>query len=224
VFVRDETDGEGLPTWVTELGISDARTGREATDAARQRLLDAGRIVLSQASEYTTGHVVFSGLFARAQGLHEACASAADNENPYAAFTLLRAYAENAAAVLYLIDKPANLDRFWRGPGVPIGRITNHAQTRFAGFKAVYGELSKYAHPFALSILASHRVTDEADRVVEWSSVPGFRHLDEQLLAFGWTVELADATANLLGAFAVKFQLVTLPARLDEFRGPTEPL
>jgi hypothetical protein len=36
-------------------------------------------------------------------------------DNPYAAFTLLRSYAENAAAILYVTDKPETLERFWRG-------------------------------------------------------------------------------------------------------------
>jgi hypothetical protein len=106
------------------------------------------------------------------------------------------------------------LDRFWRdGPGVPIGRITNHAQKRLPGFKRVYSGLSKYAHPSALSILASHRATE--GQWFEWSSAPRFRFDVEQLFAYAWAVELADATANLLRRFAVTFRLVT-PQTTDE--------
>lgn len=66
------------------------------------------------------------GFLARAQGLHEAVVAAIKADNPYAAFTLLRPYAENAAAILYMTDKPETLERFWRGePHVAIGRITN---------------------------------------------------------------------------------------------------
>jgi hypothetical protein len=43
---------------------------------------------------------VFSGLLARAQGLHEGSVAAIAADNPFAAFPLLRSYAENAAALL----------------------------------------------------------------------------------------------------------------------------
>jgi hypothetical protein len=44
--------------------------------------------------------VIFSGFVARAQCLHEAATQMIDAENPHAAFTLLRAYAENTATIL----------------------------------------------------------------------------------------------------------------------------
>jgi hypothetical protein len=70
------------------------------------------------------------------------------------------------------------LDRFW-GRGdlhpVPIGRIVGYAQQRFGGFKPIYAQLSEYAHPGSLSLLASHRLIDEASRRVEWRSGPAFK-------------------------------------------------
>ena len=65
-------------------------------------------------------HLVFSGFLARAQGFHEGAVAAIAADNPYAAFTLLRAYAENAAAILYVKDHPAQLERFWRDTRVSI--------------------------------------------------------------------------------------------------------
>ena len=50
------------------------------------------------------------------------------------AFTLLRAYAENTAAILYAKDHPNLAANWWDvdGHGIPIGKITNHAQTLLA--------------------------------------------------------------------------------------------
>jgi hypothetical protein len=201
----DERDKGPLPPWVRALGISDVKSGRGQAKAAWRLLIDAGREGLSSADDYATAHVVFSGLLARAQGLHEGTVAATDAGNPHAAFTLLRAYAENTAAILYVKDHPAQLDSFWReldGPGVKIGRITPYAMSRLAGFKDVYSDLSKYAHPQALSILASSRV---AGREVLWSSAPSFRSEREQILAYAWSVELAEASSHLLVEFATRF-------------------
>jgi hypothetical protein len=132
-------------------------------------------------------HVRLSGFLARAQGLHEGAVAAISADNPYAAFTLLRAYAENAAAILYVKDHPAQLERFWRdtrGPGVQIGRITNHAVSRFGGFKDTYSELSRYAHPQALSLLASSRVVE--GEALQWSSAPAFKADHDAVMACAW--------------------------------------
>ena len=123
--------------------------------------------------DYRVEHLVFSGFLARAQGLHKTAVAAISADNPYGAFTLLRAYAENAAATLYVKDHPADLEKFWldmRPPGIKTGTITNHAESRFEGFKGVYSELSRYAEPHALSSLASTRVRE--DGRVQWSSAP----------------------------------------------------
>jgi hypothetical protein len=163
-------------------------------------VLGSGEVV------YTTEVVVFSGLLARAHGLHEGAVTAIEADNPYAAFTLLRAYAENAAAILYLKDHPKTLDRFWRRdnnmPSVPIGKITNYAERRFGGFKPIYSQLSEYAHPASRSVLASHRIADDSRRVVEWTSSPAFRSESDLLVAWSWVVELAEATSHLLAEYS----------------------
>jgi hypothetical protein len=193
--------------WVEALGIRDAPSGYEAAWAARKRIFEPARRVIGSA-EYVTIHVlVFQGFLARAQGLHEGATSACSAENPHATFTLLRAYAENAAAILYAKDKPREVDRFWDidGHGISIGRITNYAQTRFEGFRGIYDQLSKFAHPQALGILASTSVTE--DRTLQWASAPRFKHSDDQLIAYAWAVELAEATRHLLYEFAQRYRL-----------------
>ena len=96
-------------------------------------------------------------------------------------------------------DNPTRLDQFWRPekPPVSIGKMTNHAK-RFAGFQPIYSELSEYAYPCSLSMLASHRITGEDKRTVQWRSAPSFRSGNDARVACGWTVELATATAHLL--------------------------
>ena len=114
---------------------------------------------------YQVEHTVLSGLLARAQGLHEGSVAAIGVGNPYATFTLLRAYAENAASILYIKDHPNQLAKFWQldDYGVSFGKITNYAVTRFAGFKGIYAQLSQYAHPAALGILAQPALSTAGD-------------------------------------------------------------
>jgi hypothetical protein len=94
---------------------------------------------------------------------------------PHAAFTLLRAYAENAAGILYAKDHPSRVDHFWdtEGHGVKIGPITNYAGKRFPGFKGIYDQLSKFAHPQAAGLLASSSISE--DNTVIWGSAPHFQ-------------------------------------------------
>jgi hypothetical protein len=184
--------------WIRDLGITDRLTGQEQARASWNALISAGRKVLGSGMDYKVEqHVVFSGFLAHAQGLHEGAVAAISADNPYAAFTLLRAYAENAAAILHVKDHPVQLEKFGReprGPGVPIGKIISHARVRFDGFKGIYSQLSQYAHPQALSLLASHRVVE--GRVVQWSSAPAFKSDRDAVIACAWVVELAKATSH----------------------------
>jgi hypothetical protein len=206
----DESGADvGLPAWIEERGITDRPTGQEQARASLDILISTGREILETSVNYRVEHLVFSGFLARAQGFHEGTVAAIGADNPYTAFTLLRAYAENTAAILYLKDHPAELDRFSRDThrqDVPIGEIINYATTRFRGFKGIYSELSKYAHPHALSLLASSRVIE--GRSVQWSSVPRFKSDYDAIMASVWVVELADATSHLLGEFATRFELL----------------
>jgi hypothetical protein len=205
---KSAADAE-LADWIQKLGITGRLTGQVQARASWNALISAGRTVLGTGSDYTVEHLVFSGFLARAQGLHEAAVAAISANNPYAAFTLLRAYAENTAAILYVKDHPADLDKFWRDicdPGVELGEITNHAMSRFGGFKGVYSELSRYAHPQALSLLASTQVIE--GQVIQWSSAPAFKSDHDAVMACVWVVELAEATSHLLMEFAAQFGLL----------------
>jgi hypothetical protein len=198
-----------LSDWIQHLGITDRATGQEQARASWDLLIAAGRRVLGTGLDFRVEHLVFSGFLARAQGFHEGAVAAIIADNPYAAFTLLRAYAENAASILYVKDHPAELEKFWRdtsGPGVKIGKITNYALSRFDGFKGVYSELSRYAHPQALSLLASSRIAE--GEMIHWSSAPAFKSDHDAVMACAWVVELAEATSHLLVEFGGQFRLL----------------
>jgi len=202
-----------VPAWILDLGITDRSTGLARAQDSWKLLIAAGKKGLgSSDAGYTEAHLIFSGFLARAQGFHEGAVAAISANNPYAAFTLLRAYAENVAAILYVIDHPAELETFWRdltGIGVWIGKMTKHARKRAGGFKDIYSELCRYAHPHAVSVLASSRVVD--GDLIQWSSAPAFKFENDALVACAWVVELAQATGQFLVEFAGEFGLIAGP-------------
>jgi hypothetical protein len=187
--------------FLARLGITDRATGLEAARRSRQQLIDAGKHVLGQTGDYTLAVFVFSGLLARAQGFHEGTVAAIEAENPYATFTLLRGYAENAAAALYVRNHPEGIRTYWidpDGPHVSPGRMINEAEQRLKGFAPIYKQLCQYAHPAGRSIVASHSLGGEDGRTVSWGSAPAFKSERDALVACGWVVELAEANAHLL--------------------------
>jgi hypothetical protein len=189
---------------LAKYGVTDVTSGHERAMAAREYLLTVGRSVI-QTGAITMDHLIVAGMVARAQSLHEAALHAIDSDNPHAAFTLLRAYAEQCAAVLYLTDHPRKAQKLWDDPeghGVPIGRITSYAQSsgRLRQFRAVYDRLSKYAHPTSVSHFASIRVGE--GRRFTWQSAPRFKDDSEKLVAYAWCIEFAYVAHVLLFGFA----------------------
>lgn len=186
-------------------GISDEESGHAAAIAAREMILSLARTVVPSGA-ITMDHIVVCGFVARAQSLHEASIASVQANNPHAAFTLLRAYAEQCAAILYMTDHPEKakpLSGEGAGYGVKIGTITNYAQNsgRMPSFREVYNRLSKYAHPSAAGHFASVRVGD--DRSISWQSAPRFKREEEKLIAYGWCVEFAHATKLFGYEFAI---------------------
>jgi hypothetical protein len=193
-----------VPTWVQALGIVDRPTGIEKARASRKWLLDAATNAFGRGQPWTTAVMLLSGLVTRGIGLHDAAIAALDADNPFAAFTLIRSYAENAAAVLYADDHPNAVDRMLGLGGhhpLSVGKLTAHANRsqRFGGFKDIYSELSEYAHPLSKSITASMAINGNEFR---WSSTPAFRPGNDFLMACAWIVELAEANARLIVEFA----------------------
>lgn len=206
--------------------ISDEESGRAAAAGAREDILAVARTVI-RSGAITMNHIIVAGIVARGQSLHEGSVAAIEANNPHAAFTLLRAYAEQCAAVLYMTDHPAKAERLWNdldGRGVKIGAITNYAQSsgRMANFREIYKRLSTYAHPSSAAHFASMRVGE--DRSFTWQSAPRFKRDEERLIAYAWCVEFARAINIFSFEFAVACGLGRfIPADDSPLTGTPEP-
>ncbi|WP_216911297.1 hypothetical protein [Nocardia noduli] len=197
---------ETLPEWVTALGIVDKDSAIELAKSAHEKITAATMSAISVTDQLTVSHLVLMGMTTRAQCLAMATSDALASENPYSTFTLLRSYFENAATLVYVIDKPGQLGQLWGdgdGHGIKIGRIVNHSRTRFKQGKHIYDQLSKYAHPHSISIVSAMQIV-EGGRF-NWSTGPRFKSPEELLLAAAWLLELTDATAGLIAEFSRRF-------------------
>lgn len=205
-MAENGTDGHlDFDALLARCGIVDEDSGRGAALAAREEILSVARTVI-RSGDITMNHIIVAGIVSRAQSLHEGSIAAIEANNPHAAFTLLRAYAEQCAAVLYMTDHPAKAVRLWNdleGRGVRIGAITNYAQSsgRIANFREIYNRLSKYAHPSSAAHFAAMRVGE--DRSFTWQSAPRFKRDEERLIAYAWCVEFARAFHTFSFEFAV---------------------
>ena len=117
------------------------------------------------------------------------------------------AFEDRVGWILYAKDHPSRVDHFWdtEGHGVKIGTITNYAAKRFPGFKGIYDQLSKFAHPQAAGLLASSSISE--DNTVIWGKAPHFQKPEDQLTTYAWVVELAEASWHLLYEFAKRYEL-----------------
>jgi hypothetical protein len=80
----------------------------QAIDRAERvggKYAEVGEFVLRQ-PRLTLTTLFFVSALARAQGLHDAIVREIRHGNPHAVFTLMRAYAETAAIILYVKDHP----------------------------------------------------------------------------------------------------------------------
>lgn len=189
---------------LAKYGVQDDTTGRKNAWQAREYLLQVGRAVIQEGA-ITMDHMIAAGMVARAQALHEAAIAAIDADNPHASFTLLRSYAEQCAAVLYLTDHPDKARNLWDdsdGRSVKIGPITNYAQNsgRLGRFKDVYDLLSKYAHPSSIAHFSNFQLGE--GRTFTFQSAPRFKRNEEKLTAYAWCIELSYFTHVFLFEYA----------------------
>ncbi|HZE17989.1 MAG TPA: hypothetical protein VE197_21115, partial [Mycobacterium sp.] len=137
-----------IPDSVKARGIVDRATGIDRDRASRQWLQDAAWQALGRGGGGTlyTSHFLVMGLASSAAGLHDGVIHALETDNPFATYTLLRSYADNAALVLYATDHPDQLDRILGLGGanpIKVGTIKNYAEQgskRFGAFRAVYDD------------------------------------------------------------------------------------
>lgn len=157
-------------------------------------------IVVGASGQLTETHLIALGFAARAIGLHRGTVTMIDQQNPAAAFALLRPFIENAAGVLYAKDHPDRRGKFFQNPdlvdAIGIGRITNHAKRRFGNLDDVYGTLSQLAHPHSRGLIATMSAGDQ--RRFRWAAEPGFKAERDEMTAWAWCREFAMATVDLL--------------------------
>jgi hypothetical protein len=182
------------------LGITDRESGIRKAGEAKLRLIRFASEALPSSFAFGVAEMTLMSALTRAQAFHEGTLDALASDNPFAAFTLLRGYAENAAMLVWLLEKPVDIERFYPGATkemrISVGRLTNKAPSRFGGFRGIYDQLSGFAHPAAASALSGWHSSDESLRV-EWASKPAFKNDDDFMIVCVWLVELAQANAHL---------------------------
>jgi hypothetical protein len=156
----------------------------------------------------------WQSMITRSEGLHGAIAREIHEQNPHAAFPLLRAFAEDVALVIYVHDHPSYVRTLTqRQREIPAGEqkrktvkaLIDYAATHAPGMAGVYAELSEVSHFGAVAMWASYTV--DGDNRTTWSSGPRFRSEQQALIACAQTLELAGAMVHHLRRFAIRHVL-----------------
>ena len=182
-------------------GIHDRASAIDRATISRNALSTAGRIGLHSGFSADPSFLALLGLLSRAQAFHDGALDAVLKDNPFAAATLVRAYSETVAALIWIQAKPRDLLKFsHRAPkreAISIGRLTNFARTLSAGFQGIYDQLSGFAHPTSTGGLSGVKSIAE-DGTTTWQSRASFRADDDVILMCFWILELAEAAGGLL--------------------------
>jgi len=182
-------------------GIHDRASAIDRATISRNALLSAGRIGLQSGFTADPSFLTLLGLFSRAQAFHDGALDAVVKDNPFAAATLVRAYSETVAALIWLKAKPQDILKFShtapKRDAVPPGRLSNFARTQAVGFKGIYDQLSGFAHPTSTGSLSGVKSVAE-DGTTAWQSRASFRTNDDVILMCFWILELAEVAGGLL--------------------------
>lgn len=92
-------------------GIRDLESGIAVAETKFRSFRDGVADGIGRSPEITSIRMGLLSMVTRAQGYHGASIAAVREDNPYAAFTLVRCFAENAAALLWMMEKPGDLRR-----------------------------------------------------------------------------------------------------------------
>jgi len=176
-------------------GIFDLESGLAAAQAYFRAAQIESLAVLKEPRALTPFSMGLLAMMTRAQSFHEGGLAMIRADNPYAADALIRAYAENAAALLWLSKHPKDIGKFsFLSDGsypVPVGRMVDHAVRDAPGFKKLYSRLSESAHPTSATFPTSWRAEGD-DGSATWSSVPAYKVPENRLWACLWLMEITD--------------------------------
>lgn len=182
---------------LTARGILDLQSGLEVARRDFSEFRTSLSLVVTD--ELSTIGMGLLAVVTRAQAFHDSALDAIENDNPWAAYALIRSYAENAAVLLWMLEKPGDLKRLSmladESERFVIGRVIAAANRRAPGFKGLYAVLSDLAHPVASSFSESWQASPES-RLANWSSVPTFKVQENRLWACLWLVELTEIHAH----------------------------
>ncbi|VXC31300.1 conserved hypothetical protein [Microbacterium sp. 8M] len=132
----------------------------------------------------------------RAQAFHHGTLDMLRAGNPFGAYALVRSYAENAAALVWMHRKPGDLARLSlsarRDEKLVVGRIVAEATKQYPAFKALYEGLSEYTHPVASAFHAAWTPSDNVEDRVSWASSPRFKSDEGPLWVVLWLMEITD--------------------------------
>lgn len=175
----------------------------------------AGRAMLAGLDRVLGGDIylddfVLLGFIERAQAFHIGVVDMVEQGNPLAAITLLRAYAENLAAVFWIDRHPEDIEKLQLGAtkGFRIGRLVAEAERRLPGFKQAYEAWSSAAHPSGAG--SFHTLTAGEDRTMTWQSFPRFNSTDDALKVLRWLGQICTLSTQVIQE--------TIDARSDAIR------
>jgi hypothetical protein len=159
-------------------------------------------------------HVPLMSLINRASSLHAGVVSAVREQNPHAAFTLLRAYLELVALVFYVDAHPQYLAALER----PMAELPKNTRKSFAdlfefaateliGIRTVYALLNEMAH-FGSTALWHPFSLDEKEPVpgtlgrLSFSTGPHWKNPDDARTALAMLAESDEASLEVLHRYA----------------------
>lgn len=188
-----EIDAEEL---LRRQGITDPESGLSEAEARFKHMLRDLLPAMTGENGMSAESMGMMGLLTRAQAFHDAASWAIREGNPFAAYTLIRGYAENAALLVYLREKPSEIRRISplasKADRIKIGRLVAFATKHYEGFEALYDRLSSYAHPESSALLAGFQTGAEEGRF-EWRTAPQWKDpIEGPRWASLWLIEITE--------------------------------
>jgi hypothetical protein len=184
----------------------------DKADPGSRYVVLAERLISSPEGFPMTPLVMFwMSMLARAGSIHGALARELRQENPHAVYPLLRAMAEGAVLVIYVLDHPryAISVMFTESQipeGVPrrktVKALIDHAAKHFPGMTHFYRELSEGTHFGSVAMWAPLSLEDKDTRRFSYSSGPRWKDEQQALVACAQTLEMAAAMEFALRRFA----------------------
>ena len=191
-----------VPT--TEQGLADA--------AERYRLLTQHAVAtLGEGPDRPLfeEHLGFLAFINRASSLHKGIVSAVRDENPHAAFTLLRAYLELVVLVYYLDAHPNYIEALKK----PISELPPGTRKRFAelfafagqelaGVGTTYAVLNEMAHFGSTALWLPFVVESDEERQMGFSTGPRWRKPDDARIVLAMLGDSDKAMAETLRRYS----------------------